>query len=58
MNILDLFGGVNRILVMLLGVLLLIVGVVLVVASNRGIQSIAGAASSTIPGAKIVEAVT
>lgn len=56
MNILNLFGGLNRILVMGLGVLLLILGVVMVIASSRGIRTIAAAGASAIPGAQVAGA--
>ena len=55
MNILDAFGGVQRILLMLLGSIVLFIGVTMMVASSRGVANIVGAATDAIPGAATVK---
>lgn len=56
MNILDAFGGTQRIAFMTFGILMIIVGVAFIIAGNKGVQSAAGVAANLIPATKPVAA--
>jgi len=58
MNILDIFGGIQRILLILLGVLIIVIGVALIIGGNKKVLELAGDAANLVPGGKIAEAVT
>lgn len=57
MNILDSFGGLQRFVWILAGVLCILIGVAFIIASNKGVRTVAGIAGSVVPAARPAAAV-